>query len=239
MTRNNNLHKTIWKNWNEKYNEKYICCFFTIWNLKTTITYKCRRVVPFLTSVYFAISKLILLFLYSFHVPCIILSNVYFYIVRSMFPFPFNWSQSKASVVNQMNHLFGSSKIFFCSFQLFENGHIHNFVTLDFENNSILSTLFNVVDINVEIENVDLTLLNVVNFNVDIHNVVSALIWYSPTSRRHITLTTTFRPRWKVSWVLTNVAKRHNFVKFIKLKTNTCSRMPLNCCFYKLLKRYW
>ena len=128
MTGNNNLHKTIWKNWNEKYNEKYICCFFTIWNLKTTITYKCRRVVPFLTSVYFAISKLILLFLYSFHVPCIILSNVYFYIVRSMFPFPFNWSQSKASVVNQMNHLFFKAQKYF--FALFNFLKMAIFTTL-------------------------------------------------------------------------------------------------------------
>ena len=39
---------------------------------------------------FFAISKLILLFSYSFHVPCIIISNAYFYIVSSMFPFRFN-----------------------------------------------------------------------------------------------------------------------------------------------------
>ena len=44
----------------------------------------------FPTSVFFAISKLILLFSYSFHVPCIIISNAYFYIVSSMFPFRFN-----------------------------------------------------------------------------------------------------------------------------------------------------
>ena len=31
--------------------------------------------------------------------------NVYFYIVRSMFLFLFNRSQSKAGVVNQMNHV--------------------------------------------------------------------------------------------------------------------------------------
>ena len=55
------------KNGNREYNEKYICCFFTIWNLKSAITYKCGRVVLSRTSVYFAISKLILLFSYSFH----------------------------------------------------------------------------------------------------------------------------------------------------------------------------
>ena len=56
----------------------------------------------------------ILLFSYSFHVSCIIFSNVYVYIVRSMFLFLFNWSQSKASVTNQMSHLlFEVQKYFF------------------------------------------------------------------------------------------------------------------------------
>ena len=105
ITGNNNVHKTIWKNENKEHNQKYISCFFTIWNLKSAITYKCGWVVLFLASVYFAISKLILLFSYSFHVTCIILSNVYFYMVRSMLPFLFTWSQSKASVVNQMSHV--------------------------------------------------------------------------------------------------------------------------------------
>ena len=75
----------------------------------------------------FCISKLILLFSYSFHVQCIILCNVYFYIAHSMFPFLFNWSQWKASVVDQMSRLFlQAQKYFFCSFQLFENHHTHN-----------------------------------------------------------------------------------------------------------------
>ena len=119
----------------------------------------------FVTSVYYSINKIIQLFSYSFHVPCIILSNVYFYIVRSLFPF-----------------LFEAQK-YFCSFQLFENGHIHNVVStliyvmkLDVENNSIVSTLSNTVNIIAEIDNVDLTLFNVVNFNVDIHNIVSTSI---------------------------------------------------------------
>ena len=94
VTGNNNVYKKILKNGNKEYNEKCICCFFTIWNLKSAITYKCGRIVLSRTSVYFAISKLILLFSYSFHVPYIIPSNVYFYIVRSMFPFLFNRSQS-------------------------------------------------------------------------------------------------------------------------------------------------
>ena len=87
MAGNNNVYKTIWKNGNKEYNEEYICCFFTIRNLKSAVTYKCGRVVLSRKSVYFATSKLILLFSYSFHVPYIILFNVYFYIVRSMFAF--------------------------------------------------------------------------------------------------------------------------------------------------------
>ena len=87
---------------------------------KSAITYKCGRVVLFLTSVFFAISKLVLLFSYSFHVPCIILSNVYFYIVQSMFPFLFNSSQSKASVDNQrvIFFFFEAQKYFFALLQM-------------------------------------------------------------------------------------------------------------------------
>ena len=83
----------------------------------SAITYKCGRVVLSRTSVYFVISQLILLFSYSFHVPCIILPNVYSYTVRSIFPFLFNRSQSKASIVNQMSHLFfETQKYFFALF---------------------------------------------------------------------------------------------------------------------------
>ena len=98
MTRNNDPYE-IWTTGNKEYNDKYMCCFFTIWNLKIALKYKYGRVVLFRTSVYFVISKLILLFSYFFHAPSIIFANVYFYIVRSMFPFLCNWPQSKASVV--------------------------------------------------------------------------------------------------------------------------------------------
>ena len=99
-----------------------------------------------------------------------------------------------------------------------ENGHIHNVVSMlinvvkiDVEINSIVLTLPNVVNINFEKDKVDLTLFNAVYFNVNIQNVVSTFIWHCPTSRRHITLTT-LRQRWKVFWVLTNVAKSlYNF----------------------------
>ena len=166
--------------------------------LESAITYKCGRAVLFLRSVY-TISKLILLFSYSFPVPCIMLSEVYIYIVRFLFSFLFNRSQLKASVVNQICHLF------FCSFQLFENGHIHNVVLilinvvkLDFGNSNIVLTLSNVVNINVEIDNVDSTCFNVVNFNLDIHSVVSTLIWHCLKSQCHIILTATLRQLWNI-----------------------------------------
>ena len=142
-----------------------------------------------------------------------------------------------------MSHpFFESQKYFFCSFQIFQNRHIQkrclstliSIVKLDVETNNIVSTLSNVVHINVEIDNVDLTLFKVVNFNVEIHNVVSTLIWRWPTSRRRIILTATLRQCWNVFRVLKNVAKRlHKFVKFIKSKTYTFSRISLNCCFRK------
>ena len=128
-----------------------------------------------------------------------------------------------------------------------EDGYIHNVVLtltnvvkLDVENNSNVLTLSNVANIKVEIENVDVTLFNVVNLNFDIGNVVLTLIWHSPTSRCHITLTTTLREYWKVSWVLTNIAKRiRNILKFIILKTCIFSRIPLNFCYRTLSKRCW
>ena len=131
MTGNNNACKTIWLNGNKEYNQKYICCFFTIWNVKRAITYKCGRVVLSHISVYFAISKLILLFSYSFHIPCIILSNVYFYIVRSMFPFLFNRSRSTASIVNQASHLFfEAQKDFFGVFSFWKWSYSERWSTL-------------------------------------------------------------------------------------------------------------
>ena len=73
----------------------------------------------FRASVYFAINKRILVFSYSLHVPCIIFCHVYFYIVRFISPFLFNWSQSKASVINQMSQLFFEApKYFFALFKM-------------------------------------------------------------------------------------------------------------------------
>ena len=163
-----------------------------------------------------------------------------------MFPFLFNWSQSKASVVNQIIHLFFEAQKYFLLFQLFKNDHTDNVVStlmnvmkLDVESNSIVPTLSN-VNVKLEIDHVGLALFNVKKFNVDIHYVVSTLIWHCPTSRHYITLTTNVETRLIGFLVLTNVAERlHNFGKFIKLKTYIFSRIPLNCCFRKLLQRYW
>ena len=85
----------------------------------SAITDKCGRVVLSRTSVYFVINKLMLVFSYSFHVPCIILSNIYFYIVLSMLPFLFNRSQSKPSVVNQVSQIFFEAQNFFLLFSTF------------------------------------------------------------------------------------------------------------------------
>ena len=156
-----------------------------------------------------------------------------FCIARSMFPFLIDHNQKQEFLINGVI-FFLKFKIFFCSFQLFENCHLDvvsmliNIMKLDVETNSIALTLSNVVKISVEIDNVDLMLLNVVNFNV-----VSMLIWLCPTSQRHITPNTTFGPRWKVSWLLMNVAKSALF-KIIKLKIYIFSKIPLNCSFCKL-----
>ena len=87
MRGNNNLYKIIWKNRNKECNEKYICCFFTIWNLISAITFKCGRVALFLASVYFAIRKLMLLFSYSFHVPGLYFLTFIFTFYVPCFPF--------------------------------------------------------------------------------------------------------------------------------------------------------
>ena len=151
--------------------------------------------IPHISLVYIDTSKQILLFSYSFHVPCIILSNDFFHIIRPMFSFLFNLSQSEVLLIKWVI-FFWSSKTFFWFFKLFENGHVHNVVStlihviiLEF------LTLSSVGNVNVEIDNVDLTLFSVGCFNVDIHKVISTLIWHWPTSWRHISQTTTLRPR--------------------------------------------
>ena len=114
--------------------------------------------------------------------------------IFTLFPFLFNWSLSKAGVVNQMSHLFfEAQKYFFALFNFLKMVIFTTFVStsinvmnLDAENNNNVSALPN-VNINIELDNVD---FDVVNFNVDIHNLVSTLIWHCPTSHHHITLTT-------------------------------------------------
>ena len=202
MTGNNNVHKTLWKNGKKEY-EKYICCFFTIRNLKSAITYKCGRVVPFLISVYFAMSKPYCYFNILFmHHALYFPTFIFTLYVPSFSFFLIDRNQKQVLLINESS-VFWSSKIFICSFQLFENCHIHKIVStlinvmkFDVENNSIVSTLSNIVNINVEINSVDLMLLKVVSFNnVDIHNLVLTLNWHFLTSWRHITLTVTLRRR--------------------------------------------
>ena len=161
MTWNNNVYKTIWKNGIKEYNKKYICCFFTIWNLKNTITYKCGRVVVSCTSAYFAISKLIVLFSHSFHVPCIILLTFISTLYVPCFPFFLIDHNRNQVLLIKESSFFWRSKIYFCSFRLFKNGHIRN----------VVSTLINVVKLNDENNNIGLTLSNVVNINVEIDNI--------------------------------------------------------------------
>ena len=161
MTWNNNVYKTIWKNGIKEYNKKYICCFFTIWNLKNTITYKCGRVVVSCTSAYFAISKLIVLFSHSFHVPCIILLTFISTLYVPCFPFFLIDHNRNQVLLIKESSFFWRSKIYFCSFRLFKNGHIRN----------VVSTLINVVKLNDENNNIGLTLSNVVNINVEIDSI--------------------------------------------------------------------
>ena len=85
---------------------------FTIWNVQSAVTCESGRVPP-RKSFYFSISKLILYFLYCFHVPCAVLFSVlscipstvlftvYLHIVVSMFRFLCYWSHSKANAVDQ------------------------------------------------------------------------------------------------------------------------------------------
>ena len=145
---------------------------------------------------YFAISKLISLFLHSFHVPCIIVSNVYFDVVHSidcMFKYKFQFESSCSHLYvpcfpfflidhNQKHVLLIKWVILFLQLKNNFLLHIHNVVStlinvvkLDVEFKNIVSTLPNAANINVELD-VDLTFFNVLNFNIDIHNVVTHVL---------------------------------------------------------------
>ena len=220
MTGNNNVYKTIWKSGNKEYNEKYICCFCCLWNLKSTITCKCGGVALFLTSVYFVIRKLILLFSYSFHVPCIILFSVYFYMYALCFPFFLIVHNQKQVLLIKWVTLFLKLKNIFLLFSIFWKGHIYNIVLtlinvikLDAENSIIVSTLSNIVNINVKIDRVDLTLSNV-----------------ATSYHRNRNVETTLKGFLGIYGRLK--------VKFIKLNTYIFSKIPLNFCFRKISERY-
>ena len=194
MTGNNNVYKTIWKNGNKEYNEKYICCFITIWNLISAKSHKCGRVVLFLTSVYFAISNAYCYFPILFMYNALYFPTFIFTLYVPFYPFFLIDHNQKRMLLIKWVFFFWKLKnisLLFSTFWKWSNSQRF----LDVEYSSIVSTSPSVVNINDEIDNVDLTLFNVVNFNVDIHNLVSTLIWHCPTSWRHITLTTTLRSR--------------------------------------------
>ena len=85
---------------------------FTVRNVQSAVTWK-SGIVSSRKSVYFGISKLILYFSDSFHLPCILLFTVYFHVpstvrlivyfrtVISMFLFLCHCSHWKVNAVNQ------------------------------------------------------------------------------------------------------------------------------------------
>ena len=145
-----------------------------------------------------------------------------------MFRFLLNRSPSKVSVVNQISHLFfWNSKIFFALF---------NFLKM-----VILTTLFRrwstLWNSTLKITALFWRCLTLLILTLKYTYTTLFQGWFDIFQRRDVISP---RPRWKSSWVSTNVAKRlHSFVKFIKLKTYIFSRIILNCCFCKLSKRYW
>ena len=87
---------------------------FTVWNLKSAITYKCGKVVLSHTSVYFAISKLILLFSHFFHLPCI--TKFIFTMYVSCFPFFLINHKQKQVCYSKSHRFFEAQKYFFLFF---------------------------------------------------------------------------------------------------------------------------
>ena len=70
--------------------------------------------VPYISLFYYQQTHTVIFIFFSCAMDCI--SNIYFYIVPYMFSFIFNWSQSKASVVNQMSHLFFEARGYYFAF---------------------------------------------------------------------------------------------------------------------------
>ena len=153
----------------KEYNEKYICCFFTIWNLLSAIKYKLRRssAIPYISL--FCHQQTHSVIFIVFHVPCIILFNIYFYIARSMFPFFLTDHNQKQVLLIKWVIFFWSSKDIFLLFSTFWKWSYSQ---------RCFDVVFNVA-------------FKVGNFGIGIHNVVSTLIWQFLTSRRHIITTTT------------------------------------------------
>ena len=95
--------------------------------------------------------------------------------------FPFiliDHNQKQVLLIKRVIFFFEAQKHFWLfsspwkwSYSQFECFTLINIMKLGLENNSINSTLSNVVNINAKIDNVDLTLFNSVKFILDIHDV--------------------------------------------------------------------
>ena len=142
MTGNSNIFKTIWKNGNKEHDDKYVCCFFMIWNLIFAAKYKFGRLVLFFTSVNYAISQLTLIFfhvIFKLHFNVSYFSTFIFTLYIPCFPFFLIDHNQKVLLIKWVTFSW-SSEISHYSFQPFENYHIRN----------VLSTFINVMKLYVE-----------------------------------------------------------------------------------------
>ena len=129
--------------------------FLRYWNLTSAITCKYEREVLFLTSVYFAISKLILFHIF-FMYHALYFPTFVFTLYVPCFPFILIDHNQKQVLLIKWFIFFEAQKKLFCLFHPFENGHFHNVfstlinvIKLDVEKNSIVSTFSNVINIKV------------------------------------------------------------------------------------------
>ena len=109
----------------KKRNNKYICCFFTIWKLKSRLTDKSGQVVLSRTSVYFVsvISYCHFYILFMHH--ALSFPTFIFTLNVPRFPFYLIDRNRQQVLLIKWAIIFLRLKFFFCSFELFENGHIH------------------------------------------------------------------------------------------------------------------
>ena len=121
-----NVHKTIRKNGSKEYNERYICCFFTMWNLLSAIMYKCGRVVLFLTSVYLPSSNSYCYFHILFMYHALYVPTFIFRLYVLCFNFLLiDHNQKQVLLIKWVIFFFLEAQKYFFALQIFENGHIH------------------------------------------------------------------------------------------------------------------